>query len=301
MEACMRSLRYCFASTLLILVLIAPVQGQSKTDAEMDGLAGPVQSVSSAITQSGVKWQQPDGPTLVLPIWCKDCEYGPDGTKTKSGQLVEGKFFGEIIRLVRDTNGLVTDRYSYSASTGDLQRHDVMGPLGKTEQRVYIGGKLIGRSTFLYDQYGHLSERLDFDAAGKSVDRCLTVSVKDGTVTHESTYGRNGELSYEQVFDPETQVDHFTTFDEFGKVKLTWTVVRGKLASFWEFRDSPSQFGDEFTEPAGDDSFDKYSCHGDLSCDVSHVHYEYLGGDKHTPRSAEWRGSEGKFKITGYF
>lgn len=267
----------------------------------MDGLAGPVKFVSSAITQSSVKWSQPGGPTLVTPIWCRDCEYEPDGTKTKSGQMVEGKFFGEIIQLVRDADGHVTDRYSYSASTGELQRHDVMGQFGRTEQKVYIGGKLRFRSTFSYDQYGHLSDWPSFDAAGNSEGRVLTATAKDGTVTRTSAYGKSGELSYEQTFDPETQVDHFIVFDDFGKARLTWTVVHGKLAAFWKLPDSPPQFGDNFTEPEGEGSSDNYSCHSDLRCDVSHVHYEYLDGDKHMPRSAEWRDSEGSLKLAAYF
>ena len=53
-------------------------------------------------------------------------------------------------------------------------------------------------------------------------------------------------------------------------------------------------------EPMGDGSFDNYSCHV-LGCDVSHVHYEYLNGDKHTPQSAEWRDSEGNLKLAAYF
>lgn len=297
----MRSLRCSLALSFLVVACVASAQVESKTDAQMDGLAGPVKSVSSAITRSGVKWQQPGGPTLVAPIWCKDCEYDPDGTKTKSGELVEGKFFGEGIRLIRDANGQVTDRFSYNASTGELQRHEVMGPFGRTEQKVYIGGKLHSRSTFSYDQYGHLSEWLSFDAAGRSEGRTFTVTDKEGIVTRRSVYGKNGELSDEQTFDPETEVDHFTTFDEFGKVKLTWTVAHGKLTSFWEPHDSPSQFGDNFTEPKGDGSFEIHSCHNDLSCDLSRVHYEYLDGDKHTPRSAEWRDSEGNLKLAAYF
>lgn len=194
----MRSRRCSLALSFLVVTCVASAQVKSKTDAQMDGLAGPVKSVSSAITQSGVKWQQPGGPTLVAPIWCKDCEYDPDGTKTKSGELVEGKFFGEGIRLIRDANGQVTDRSSYNASTGELQRHEVMGPFGRTEQKVYIGAKLYSRSTFSYDQYGHLSEWLSFDAAGRSEGRTFTATDKEGTLTRRSVFGKNGELSCEQ-------------------------------------------------------------------------------------------------------
>jgi hypothetical protein len=238
---------------------------------------------------------------MVTPIWCNDCEYDPDGSRTKSGQMVEGKFFGEVIRLVRDADGHVTDRYSYNASTGELQRHDVMGPYGKTEQKVYIAGKLRSRSTFSYDLYGHLSALRSFDGVGKSEGYTLTVTDKGDTITRRSSYGKNGELSSEQTFDPETETDHFTIFDEFGKVNLTRTVVRGKLNSFWEPHDSPLQYGGNFTEHIGDGSFDNYACHADLSCGVSHVHYEYVDGDKHTPRSAEWRDAEGNLKLAAYF
>jgi hypothetical protein len=297
----MRSLRRSIILPAVVGAFVALVQAESKTDAQLDGLAGPVKSVSSGITSSGVRWEQPGGPGLVAPIWCRDCEYDPDGTKTKSGQMAEGKFFGEFVRLVRDADGHVTDRYSYSSFTGELQRHDVMGPFGKTEQKVYIGGKLRYRSTFSYDQYGHISDWLSFDGAGNSEGDVLFVTDKDGTILRRSVYGKNGELSYEQTFDPETTVEHFTTFDELGKMKLTWTVIHGKLSAFWESRDSPSQFGDEFTEPEGEGNVDKYSCHRDLSCDVSHVHYEYLDGDKHMPLSAEWRDSEGNLKLAAYF
>ena len=176
-----------------------------------------------------------------------------------------------------------------------------MGPFGMTEQKVYIEGKLRFRSSFSYDQYGHQSEWLSFDAKGKSEGRTSTATDKEGIVTRRSDYGKNGELSDEQTFDPETQVDHFTTFDEFGKVKLTWTISHGKLISFWEAPDSPSQYGEGFTISEGDTSFENYSCHADLSCDVSRIHYEYLDGNKHTPRSAEWRDSEGNLKLAAYF
>lgn len=296
----MRSCRWSFALSAVLLALVPSAQSQSKTDAEMDGLAGPVKSVSSASTRSGVNWQQPEGPIVVAPIWCRDCEYDRDGTKTKSGEVVEGKFFGEVVRLIRNANGDVTDRYAYGLS-GDLQRHEVMGPVGRTEVQSYIGGQLRSRSTFSYDQFGHVSEWRNFDASGKSKGYTLTVTDKDGTVTRRSVYEKSGELSYEQTFDPAGDVDHFTTFDESGKINLTWTVVYGKLTSFWERPDSPSQFGDNFTEPEGEGNADNFSCHRDLSCDVSHVHYEYLDGDKLTPQSAEWRNSEGNLKLAAYF
>src|SRR4051812_7889191 len=291
----------CLSTILLLATCFSVSQAQTKTDAQLDGLSGPVKSVSSSSKQSDVKWQQPGGPMLVAPIWCRDCEYDRDGYKTKSGQVVDGKFYGERIRLVRDGAGNVTDRYLYNASTHELYRHDVIGPFGKTEQTVYVSGKLRARSTFAYDPFGNLTEWRSFDAAGAPDGYTSTSSNPDGTVLKRATYSKDDKLSYEQTYDPDTKTDHFTTYDELGKVKLTWTVVQGKVTSFWEPGDSATQFGDNFTERQGEGTFDRFDCHNDLRCDISHVQYEYLDGDKHTPISAEWRDADGALKLAAYF
>lgn len=297
----MRILRCSF--TLLLLITWAPfTQAQNKSDVQLDSFAGPVRSVSTTVTQaSDVKWQQPSGPTLVDPIWCRDCEYDPDGSKIKSGQVMDGKFYGERIRLVRDGDGNVTDRFAYNSSTGELNRHDAMGPYGRTEQKAYIAGKLRSHSTLAYDQYGHPSEWHFFDAHGSPQGYSTNVSAKDGTLVRQSSYARDGQLSWEQTYDPETEAEHFTSYDEFGKVKLTWTFVKGKI-SFWEASDlPPTEFGAHLTEAVGEGNVDDYACHNDLRCDVSRVHYEYLDGDKHTPISAEWRDAEGNLQLAAYF
>ena len=298
----MRSFRWSFIVPLLAFPFPF-LHAQVKTDVELDGLAGPVKSVSSATVQAGdVKWQQPDGPTMVAPIWCRQCEYDPDGNRTKSGQVMDQKFYGERIRLVRDDEGKVTDRYFYDVSTGELRRHDLLGAYGKTEQNVYIDRKLRYRTTYAHDQYGNMTEMRSFDAAGGSQGYTLTAFTQDGTLLKGSTYTGDNKLSYEQTYDPETEIEHFTAYDELGKVKLTWTVAKGKMISFWEPGDSsPKNFGEHFTEPDGTGNVDDYACHSDLHCDLSRVHYEYLDGDKKTPSSAEWHDAEGHLQLATYF
>ena len=34
----------------------------------------------------------------------------------------------------------------------------------------------------------------------------------DGTLQEESVWGKTGELKYQQTFDSQTKVEHFTTF-----------------------------------------------------------------------------------------
>jgi hypothetical protein len=40
----------------------------------------------------------------------------------------------------------------------------------------------------------------------------------------------------------------FISFDPSGGVKLTWTVIGGKLSSYWQLPGSSSEFGDGFSE-----------------------------------------------------
>jgi hypothetical protein len=284
-----------------ILTLMTHAQAPTQTDAQSDDLTGPVKSVSTTSARSSVNWQQPGGPTLLIPIRCMDCEYDGDGSRTKSGAIVDGKFFGQIIQLVRDGNGQVTEQLVVNASTGQLDRHEVMGRFGKTEETDYIDGKVQCRGTFSYDQYGNMVEWLSFDSTGKQEGRVFTKREPDGTLKERSVWGKDGQLSYQQTLDSETKVEHFTTFDQFGGVKLTWTVVDGKLASFWEEPGPPSQFGDNFTETEGKDDAAKYACHNDGRCDVSHVHYEYLDPNGRNPLSAEWRDSDGNLQFAVYY
>jgi hypothetical protein len=296
----MRSLRQVLWLSFLI-TLATHAQELYRTDAQNDDLSGPVKSVSSKVERSSVIWQQPGGPTLLMPIRCMECDYDRDGSRTKSGAIVDGKFFGQIIQLVRDGNGQVTEQLVVNASTGQLDRHEVMGRFGKTEETDYVDGKVQCRGTFSYDEYGNMVEGLSFDSTGKQEGRVFTKREPDRTLKERSVWGKDGQLRYQQTLDSETKVEHFTTFDQFGRVKLTWTVVDGKLASFWEEPGPPSQFGDNFTETEGKSDAAKYACHNDGRCDVSHIHYEYLDPNGPNPLSAEWRDSDGNLQFAVYY
>ena len=299
----MRSPHYVSCLPLLIVFLVtALTRGQQapRTEAQIDGLAGPVQSVSTAVARSVVRWQQPAGPTLVMPIWCMDCAYDRDGYKTKSGQVLNGAFTGEVTRIVRDGNGRVSERF-VAGSDGQIGRHDVVGPFGATETTFYVDGKTNWRQTHRYDEYGNMTEWLTFDSTGKQISAVQERSEPDGTLKEKSAWGADGHLSYQQTFNPDTQVEHFSTFDASGKMDLTWTVVDGKLTSFWQLPGSLSQFGRNFTEhpPNGDE--ENYSCQADGKCNVSHVHYEYLDAKKRNPKSAEWRDASGNLEYAAYY
>jgi hypothetical protein len=296
----MRSTRRSLVVLIFLISSFAFAQQPILTDAQRDDLTGPVKSVSTSVAVSGIRWQQPGGPSLVTPIWCQECAYDYDGTRTKSGQTVDGIFRGQTIWLVRDANGHVTDRLVTDAVTGQLQSHITMGPFGKTGLTNYVRGKADFRQTFGYDQYGNFSDLITFDGAGNQQAQLHITSTKDGQITERWVRGKNGQLDWDQTFDPETKVEHYTTFDDFGKVNLTWTVSRGNLISFWEPSDSP-QHGDNFNERVGNNDVDNYACQSDGGCEVSHVHYEYADPKRHNLKSAEWRDSRGDLRFAAYY
>lgn len=284
-----------------LLTLMAHAQAPTQTDSQSDDLNGPVKSVSTKSERSNVNWQQPGGPTLLFAIRCRDCDYDRDGSRTKEGQVVDGTFLGQITQLVRDSDGRVTERSVFNASTGQLDRDEVVGPFGKTKEVIYINGQVHWRQTYGYDQYGHLTDWLTFDSTGNQEEKVFWRREPDGTVTEHSVWDRNGQLSYQQTFEPKTQVEQFTTYNQFGQVKLTWTVIAGKLVSFWQVPDSPPQFGDSFSEHSESGDVENYACRNNGECDVSRVHYEYLDPKKRNPLSAEWRDSNGNLRFAVYY
>ena len=157
------------------------------------------------------------------------------------------------------------------------------------------------RQTFTYDEYGQVRDMVSFDGAGKLEAHMLTLRDKAGEIVERSVSRKDGELDWQQTYDPETQVERFTSFDQLGKVNLAWTVFRGNLISFWDPSDSRMQPGDNFNEHVDDDDVDNYACQNDGRCQVSHIRYEYLDTEKHILRSAEWRGSNGQLGFAVYY
>jgi len=297
----MRPLRFALSLPLLVIASAASAQQQPSTDAEKDGFAGPVKSVSTIATHPGVKWQQPGGPTLVMPIWCYECEYDSDGTKTKSGQVTNGDFQGEINILQRDANGHVTERSVFSASTDELLRHEFMGPFGKTSETGYINGKVNSQRLLTYDLYGHVTEWLSLDATGKQQSRNRTITTKDGIVTERSGWGKDDQLEWRQTYDPKTEEEHFTTYDDTGSVKLTWTRMKGQMVSFWAQSDESPQFGDSFNDDQVNGTVESYHCGKNRPCERSSIHYEYQSPKKRNPTSAESRDAEDHLVDAVYY
>lgn len=68
---------------------------ERKTDAQMNGLMGPVRIVSTQEGEPEFVLNQTDWPVLVGIGDCKECEYDRQGTLIRYGQMVEAAFRGE--------------------------------------------------------------------------------------------------------------------------------------------------------------------------------------------------------------
>jgi hypothetical protein len=263
------------------------------------GFAGAVQTVSMVTNRTELVW---DEPGLVDSISCFECDFDRDGNLTKSGRIIEGTFRGELIHLLRDGQGRVIERIVQDPVTEEVVRHEFDGPFGKTEELVYGNGELQTRILFTYDAYGHMSNWLTLDPAGNQTGRVQINSDKDGNYREQWNWGKEGEFGVHtrQMVDPINDVTQFTSFDDSGGVKLTFTFLGDKLAFFWERPDSSGQVGDNFV--AGENgTFDNYECHNDNSCTRARVHYVYLDSKDRNPKSVERRDASGTLLEAVYY
>jgi hypothetical protein len=275
-------------------------QNKPQTEAQQDGLAGAVKSVSTIVENTEVSWQQPSGPTLVIPAFCRDCEYTSDGYRTRSGQVVDGKFLGEKITLDRDGNGHVTDLVATNTATGESSRHEVRGQFGKTEQTVYEDGKVRVHQTFSYDGSGNLLETVSRDADGALMGRTLTTRFSDGAWSDE-TWGKDERVEAMNFYNPATDEQRSTTFDESGNVAQTWTFAKGRVTSFWESPAAEQPSGTTLSDFSDKTNVKAFQCHGGGQCDQVLVHYEYADAAKRNPLSAEWRDAEGNLLYAAHY
>lgn len=204
-----------------LLVSTGMAQEKPKTDAQADLLEGPVKSVITKSEQPNLQLQQLGGASWVTQILCDDCEYDPDGARTLSGDVMDGKFYGSETNVTRDANGRVTERLVKATPDNILSHDEKVGSWGKTEEVDYQYGTIFARQFFQYDQYGHMSDWLTLDANGNQTGRTATKSTKGGTMLERTTWLHEGELSYRETYDPETDEESFTRYDASANAVLT--------------------------------------------------------------------------------
>jgi hypothetical protein len=231
---------------ILALLTALPLLASHKrlTDAEMDGFNSAVKSVSTKAEIASSQPRQPDGPAIIYPFSCEICEYDQDGNVVRRGQNWETGFVGETTRYIRDEDGTVRQQ-KMENEKGELDRRLAMGPFGKTEEEFYQHGLLQGRNTYRYDQDGNLIEWLTYNAEGVQSASTTAAFDQNGTVTEQFDRGPNNTflLHFTQSFDPETDVQTFTNFNEDGTARLTFTAKENKITNYWQQPSAKREFG----------------------------------------------------------
>lgn len=300
MRLFMSSTRLVAVASLVVFAPLGWAQKTMQTEAQADGLAGPIKSVSTIVRMSDVHWLQPAGPALITPVACRDCAYTPDGYRTRAGEVMDGSFIGETIELKRGEDGRVAEMLVTNAQTGQLSRRAVQGPYGKIAQTVYQDGETLVDQTFRYDGDGNLQETVTQAPDGTLMNRTVAHWSKDGGWSDE-TRGKDEQLESLNSFNPQNDERRSTTFDESGNVKQTWTLTNGRVTSFWESPDSASASGTTLSSFADKSDARAFHCLGDGDCDQGLVRFEYADPAKHTPMSAEWRDAAGNLLYGAYF
>lgn len=293
----MRTTAY-FASLAILLGILPAIANEPKhTDAQIDGLAGPVRSVSAREERAKLEWHQPDGISVTWPISCRECEYDSEGNRIKNGQMVDGTFKGELIKLVRDSNGTVIEKILQNAD-GENYRRDLFGPFGITEQHSYEKGLEISSIYWFYDGNGRESRTKSFDRDGVLVSSSFVVFDASGNHKEQWDYGPNNSFSLYFIEDnnPKTDTFTFTNFQENGGVAVAFTTVGTKVLSYRQEISEKQPFGSTFfIDPVGKTE-DAYGCNPDGSCD--HVVSYFTDETRRHIRRVEWHDPAGDLKLS---
>lgn len=248
-----------------------------RSDAQNDSLTGPVRSVSTRQELQQVDWGQKDAKAGVIGVSCFECEYDREGNRIKSGGLVDGEFRGVVIRVLHDQTGKVTERIEENYQ-GEVVRRDVLGPYGITEQVGYEKGKLISRSTWSYDANGHATEFYQYDQNGVVTGSSFSTSDANGDIKEQWDYGPNGvfQLHFGQSYNPQTDISTFTSFNENGSTKVTFTTKGTKVLSYWQQTNEEHVYGSSFWRDRVGKTIVTHSCNPDETCDeiTSYFHDE---------------------------
>jgi hypothetical protein len=289
MRLFMTSLRLVVASSLAALAAQGWAQQAIRTEAEADGLTGPVKSVSTVVQMSQLNWVQPNGPALLFSVRCRECAYTADGYRTRFGEMTDGHFTGQTRAISRDSEGRVADILATDAQTAQPVHHTVFGTYGAVEDTAYSLGKVVQQETFRYDADGHRIDAITVDGAGEVIRRTVSNFSKNGTFEDDTVWGKDQHVENRGSYDYTTGEQHYTTYDESGNVQEQWSVAHGQVTSYWEPPDTSRIFEVSFQDPNDRANAKVWSCHGSGICEVSHVHYAYADAAKRNPSSAEWR------------
>jgi len=268
-------------------------QDAKVTEAQQDGLSGPVRSVSTSIEGHAAR---PDD----IAAWAMQytpggtIEYDRFGDRTGIGQFDGPKheFMGTRIDLVRDGNGRLLERTVRLVPSGDVISHDTYGPFGIVASASFTNGKLNSQRTIAYDALGNVLDDHSVDASGKTTVRTHYRRNSDGQWT-ERTQWMNGTLHSHETYDPETDLQHYEEYDDSGAVVVAFTHQHNQTASYWSASEGPNR-GTVILDKLDDGASRTTRCEKGDVCHGRTRLPVFLDKDKHNPTVVEIRADDGK-------
>jgi hypothetical protein len=249
------------------------------------GLAGSIKSVSATHQTFMQQPVQPDGPTIVYPLFCEECEFDRDGNQVRSGLLDNGHFRGDLKREVRDDAGRVQQEVWENEKGEVTSRHVYTnGPVGKVQDDFYLGERLFNTTTFRYDSRGNVIESNGYKPDG-TLDSHNEATFDERGNQLESVSAGPGDIYYHaiQTYNSKSgNLESFTSLNRDGSVRLRFRVNEDTVVSFWQ------QAGDKRTYGSGicfaDDDGTERDCR-DYDSDGSYntTHYTFTDKTKRNP------------------
>lgn len=283
----------------LVAALIATAvraSDEKKTNAQSNGLVGPVRSVSTQEGKPEFSLDQRDWPVLVGIGDCGECEYDREGTLTRYGQIVEGEFRGDRYQIKRDERGNILEQVRVGTDA-EIAGRTLYGPFGIIEASEYVGGVRGFHTEWSYDSNGHLRELVQYDRDDKIQTRTFRQTDASGNIKEEWCYGNKDELSYHTLdtYDPKTDVWSWTSYADNGSVKVTIETQNGKVHFYRQNVSEPNVFGEHFfLGPIGNT---QHSFRGHADGTYDDVITVYPDEKLHNPERLEWRDGTGTLRL----
>lgn len=289
---------------VLLLMLVgtgmSATAKKPKTEAEQDGLIGPVHSV--VMIKQKVMFKLPTSTAWLLPyIHFGDVEYDTRGYRTKMGAMdEEGEFLGMAYQFKYDSSGHVIEKTTILLPSPEIVQHDVYGPFGLVESTSISSGKPGSARRMSYDQQGNVLEDLILDNEGKPLQRTQYRRNSDGAWT-ERTVWVKGVLHSHESYDPDTDFQRYEQYDSSGNVVVTFTFSHGRVDSYWSASTDPDG-GTPLIDRLANGDTKQWLCYNvKRTCEGFTRHGTYLDAGTHDPMMTEILSDDGKPEARAYY
>jgi len=282
-------------SLLLPTSLLA--SGKKWTQAENMGFAGPIKSVLT-IRQTFMQVPiQPNGWSVVYPIFCEDCEFDREGNQVRQGKRENG---GTALRKRLDEFGRVEEEAWQDDKGQATSRHAYTnGPLGKVRDDYYLNGNLFNSTTFRYDSRGNEIERNVYKPDGTLESRDETTWDDNGRPLDSISEGPGENYSHViQTYNPKTgHLESFTSLHPDGSMRLQFRVTEDDVIFFWQQPEDKPTYGTGLCFAGEDEGTERECRNYKWDGTYATTSYTFTDKTKHNPVKVVLRDANSKFVM----